>query len=138
MHHTKDKGDLAVLKAKLDLLKQGWISANPETEHAPFDIIIWKDGVCKTVQVKHATLAKSGTVDIRLRTSWADKNGTHSKLYKKELIDLFCVFCPNTDECYYFNVNSVKNKVQISLRISTAKNKQKTNIKMASDYRKVP
>lgn len=35
-HHTKTKGDLGVLKVKLDLFEQGFLILNPETEHAPF------------------------------------------------------------------------------------------------------
>jgi len=41
MHHTKDKGDLGVLKAQVDLFEQGFIVALPVTEHAPFDLIIY-------------------------------------------------------------------------------------------------
>ena len=33
MHHTKDKGDLGVLKAQVDLFEQGFIVAFPVTEH---------------------------------------------------------------------------------------------------------
>jgi hypothetical protein len=35
MHHTKDKGDLGVLKAQIDLFEQGFVVAIPMTEHAP-------------------------------------------------------------------------------------------------------
>jgi len=41
MHHTKDKGDLGVLKAQVDLFEHGFIVALPVTEHAPFDLIIY-------------------------------------------------------------------------------------------------
>ena len=43
MHHTKQKGDLGVLKAQLDLFEQGFILLNPMTEHAPFDLVAYKD-----------------------------------------------------------------------------------------------
>jgi len=39
MHHTKEKGDLGVLKAQLDLFEQGFLILNPVTEHAPFDLV---------------------------------------------------------------------------------------------------
>ncbi len=38
-HHTKDKGDIGVLKAQADLYQKGWITLNPATEHAPFDLV---------------------------------------------------------------------------------------------------
>ena len=46
-HHTKNKGDLGELKVKVDLLEQGYLILNPETEHAPFDLVIYKSGLFK-------------------------------------------------------------------------------------------
>ncbi len=43
-HHTKNKGDLGVLKVKVDLYQQGFLLLVPETEHAPFDLVIYKNG----------------------------------------------------------------------------------------------
>jgi hypothetical protein len=136
MHHTKDKGDLGVLKAQVDLFEQGFIVALPVTEHAPFDLIIYKDGVCKTVQVKYRRINRSGTLEIHFKTSWADKNGTHEKPIDKEAVDVFCVYCPDTDECYYFDPKSINKS--LSLRVNAPKNNQKQGIRMVSDYRKVP
>ena len=42
-HHTKASGDLGVFKAMVDLHEKGFIVADPLTEHAPFDLITWKD-----------------------------------------------------------------------------------------------
>jgi len=136
MHHTKDKGDLGVLKAQLDLFEQGFIVALPVTEHAPFDLIIYKNGTCMTVQVKYRRVNKNGVLEVPFRTSWADKHGSHEKPMDKERVDLFCVYCPDTDECYYFNPKDFKKGV--SLRVDIPKNNQKLQVKMAIDYRKVP
>jgi hypothetical protein len=57
-HHTKSKGDLGILKAKLDLFEQGYLILNPETEHAPFDIVAYKKGNFRRVQVKYRKLKK--------------------------------------------------------------------------------
>lgn len=74
-HHTKSKGDLGVLKAKVDLHEQGYMIFNPETEHAPFDLVIYKDGDFKTVQVKYRSLRKNGTIEIVFRNTYCDTNG---------------------------------------------------------------
>ncbi|HDR4901174.1 hypothetical protein OCF11_05865 [Bacillus cereus] len=34
-HHTKTKGDLAVLKAQVDLYEKGYMILTPQTEHSP-------------------------------------------------------------------------------------------------------
>jgi hypothetical protein len=46
-HHTKNKGDLGVLKVKVDLFEQWFLILIPETEHSPFDLVIYKEGVLK-------------------------------------------------------------------------------------------
>ncbi|MCZ2258066.1 hypothetical protein KSU66_06130 [Sporosarcina sp. G11-34] len=42
-HHTKNKGDLGVLKAQVDLHQKGYLILNPLTEHAPFDLVVYKE-----------------------------------------------------------------------------------------------
>ena len=49
MHHTKVKGDLGVFKAQLDLFEQGFVILSPVTEHAPFDLVAYKDGLFRRV-----------------------------------------------------------------------------------------
>ncbi len=70
-HHTKNKGDLGVLKAKLDLFEQGYLILNPETEHSPFDLVIYKDGQFKRVQVKYRKLKRNDTIEATFRSSYA-------------------------------------------------------------------
>ncbi len=134
-HHTKNKGDLGVLKAKCDLFEKGYLVLTPETEHAPFDIVAWKDGSFKTIQVKYREV-KNGRLEISFRSSWADKNGIHSVPVNKDLIDLYCVYCPQTDNCYYFNPSEFGSS--ITLRVEIPKNNQTKGINLASDYREVP
>jgi hypothetical protein len=135
-HHTKDKGDLGVLKAQLDLFEQGFTICLPQTEHAPFDLVAYKNGEFRRVQVKYRTLTKFGVVDIRFRTSWADRNGNHSVPIDKEEVDLFCVYCPDTDQCYYFDPKKFRSNV--SLRVKTPKNCQSKRVNFATDYRRAP
>ncbi len=54
----------------------------------------------------------------------------------KEEVDLFCVYCPETDECYYFKPQ--ESCGGISLRIAAPKNNQAKNVRMAEEFRKIP
>jgi hypothetical protein len=134
-HHTKNKGDLGVLKAKLDLFNKGYLILCPETEHAPFDIVVYKDNYFKRIQVKYREL-KNGKLQVRFSTSWADKNGSHSKKIDKAQIDLYCLYCPDTDNCYYFEPK--KFKETITLRVETPKNNQKAKVNLANEYLQIP
>jgi hypothetical protein len=134
-HHTKTKGDLGVLKAQLDLYEKGYLILTPNTEHAPFDLVAYKNKQFIRVQVKYRA-AKNNKIEIPYQTSWADKNGTHSKQYDKTEIDIMCIYCPNTDSCYYVNPSDY-NKT-LTLRLVPTKNNQKLGINLAEDYLNLP
>ncbi len=135
-HHTKNKGDLGVLKAKLDLFEQGFLILNPETEHAPFDLVIYKAGKFQSVQVKYRALNKRGALEIPFRSSYCNTNGVVSQAIDKAVIDIYCVYCPDTDKCYYFDPHQFNKS--ITLRVSKPLNNQSERINLADDYRKVP
>lgn len=134
-HHTKDKGDIGVLKAQADLATQGFTILLPLTEHQAFDLVIYKDNCFRRVQVKYRSV-KQGKLEIPFRSSWADQAGVHTVHIDKTQIDLYCVYCPETDQCYYFDPNQCERS--ITLRVDTPKNNQHRKIRLASDYRRVP
>ncbi|OGT34723.1 MAG: hypothetical protein A2W28_04145 [Gammaproteobacteria bacterium RBG_16_51_14] len=136
MHHTKDKGDLGVLKAQVDLFEQGFTIMNPLTEHAAFDLVAYKRGKFHRIQVKYRRLERAGTLAIRFSSRWTDKRGTHIVPVNKEDVDLYCIYCPDTDECYYLDPKQFGSHA--CLRVKPPKNNQKKQVKFASDYRKVP
>ncbi|WP_376697155.1 group I intron-associated PD-(D/E)XK endonuclease [Wenzhouxiangella sp. EGI_FJ10305] len=136
MHHTKQKGDLGVLKAQLDLFEQGFTILNPMTEHAPFDLVAYRDGVFHRVQVKHRKVDCNGKIEIKFSTCWADRNGTHSVPIDKDEVDLFCVYCPDTGECYYLDPKWFESSA--SLRVEAPKNGQQKGVRLAADFRRVP
>lgn len=134
-HHTKTSGDLGVFKAMADLHEKGYVVADPLTEHASFDLIIWKDGVARTVQVKYRSKS-DGKVQVRFVSHHSDSNGFHREPVDKEKIDLYCIYCPETDKCYYVDPDNFGKSV--SLRIDKPKNNQTDSINFADDYLEVP
>ncbi|MGB5329769.1 MAG: group I intron-associated PD-(D/E)XK endonuclease, partial [Gammaproteobacteria bacterium] len=113
VHHTKEKGDLGVLKAQLDLFEQGFLILNPVTEHAPFDLVAYKDWQFQRIQVKYKSVDKTGSITVHFRSCWADKNGTHMQQTDKDEIDLYCIYCPDTDACYYLDPKNYNRSVTL-------------------------
>jgi hypothetical protein len=134
-HHTKDKGDLGVAKAHADLVSQGFVVLFPATEHAPFDLVAYRDGAFQRVQVKYRS-GKSGRVQVAFRTSWADRLGTHERPIDKTQVDVICVYCPETDECYY--LRPPHHGSCVSLRVSPARNNQVAGVLVANAFRLMP
>ena len=116
-------------------LKREFLVLFPSTEHAPFDLVTY-DG-CKFVriQVKYRSAVK-GVLQVNLINWWADKNGSHSRRIDKSQVDVFCVYCPETDKCYYFKPEDVN--ICLTLRVSAPKNNQFKNVRFADDYAGTP
>jgi hypothetical protein len=135
-HHTKNKGDLGVLKVKLDLFQQGFLILTTETEHSPFDLAIYQNGVFRSVQVKYRNLNRHGALEIPFRSSYSTSKGVQTKAVNKQHVDLYAVYCPEADECYYFDPK--KYNKSICLRVKASLNKQLAKTNDAQLFRKVP
>lgn len=95
-HHTKLKGDIAVAAVIFDLTKKGYIISEPMSENAPYDLICDTGDKLLRIQVKYR---KSG--EIPYRTSWSDKNGTHTNKIDTTKIDYFALVNEDyTKICY--------------------------------------
>jgi hypothetical protein len=129
-HHTKVKGDYAVLRTAAELGRSGVLVCNPMTEHAPFDLVGYVQEAFVRVQVKYRTAVR-GVVDIRLRSTWADRNGLHVRQNQGE-IDLVSVYEPGLDRCLWLSPLDIG--LSISIRTSPASNGQQRRVHPAEDY----
>jgi hypothetical protein len=134
-HHTKDKGDLGVAKAHADMVEQGWMVLFPSTEHAPFDLVAYKNGRFQRIQVKYRS-AVSGALEVRFSSVWSDRHGIHKVPVDKSAIDLVCIYCPETDHCYYIDPSAYR--VSVRLRISPSRNNQVVGVLDAATFRSMP
>jgi hypothetical protein len=134
-HHTKTAADLGEYKAIVDLHERGYIVSNPLTEHAPFDLIIWKNGEASTVQVKYRS-KNDGKINVRFRATQWNTDGSYNREIDKAPIDIYCVYCPESDECYYFDPDGFDKSA--TFRIDPPKNGQSTGVHFAEDYKRVP
>ncbi len=134
-HHTKDKGDLGVAKAHADLVGKGFVVLFPATEHAPFDLVAYRDHRFRRVQVKYRSSAR-GSVEVKFSSSWSDRHGKHATATDKSSIDLLCLYCPETDCCYYLDPSQFRTSV--TLRFAPSRNGQHVGVLEAERFREVP
>lgn len=130
-HHTKEKGDIGVKAVDFDLTKKGFKTFSSNSEHLPFDIVAYKNKRFVRIQVKYRAM-DNGTVEVSGRTSYADKNGTHSSFYDKDEVDYYAVYCPDVEKCYYVKpelVNSV-----LLLRIEAPKGAITKSMNFAKNF----
>lgn len=93
MHHTKDKGDIALMKTTLDLTLKGYNIFLPISEHLPFDFIAYKDGNCFRIQAKYTSDGQ-----VKNTTYSGDKSVNH---YKEDDFDYYAAYLPEVDKCIY-------------------------------------
>ncbi len=106
------------------------------SEHAPFDLVVYKDERFLRVQVKSRRIDKNGGFTIGFRSSYSTSKGVQTIRVDKNDIDLYCVYCLDNDACYYFNPNDYN--LTVSFRVRMPKNNQTVKIKFADDFREVP
>jgi len=133
-HWTKNKGDLGVLHAQLDLAERGFGVLVPLTEHESFDLVAYRGRRFLRIQVRYRAAVR-GRIDIRFRTSWADRRGSHTRSMDKSRVDYVCVYCPDTRRCYY--VDPRKYEWGVTLRIAAARNGQRRGVLWAEDFTKI-
>ena len=132
MHHTKVKADIGLAKVLADLTEKGYVPCIPLSEHQPYDlVVVLDDGSVIRVQVKYARLKNNGVVDVKFRTSWADKNGTHERKYQEDDFDYYAIYCPEKETILYIpNTFDCPKTVRFE---STANNQEKL-VNWAQDY----
>ena len=135
-HHTKTKGDLGLLHAMADLGAKGWGILVPITEHESFDVVAYRGDRFLRVQVKYRA-AVNGLVVVPLSTCWADRKGTHTSPIDRTSIDVLCVYCPDTNRCYYVDPSTVATS-HLYLRIAPTRNYQVKHVTWADDCLELP
>jgi hypothetical protein len=132
MHHTKQKADVGVAKVIADLVEKGYVPCIPLSEHQAYDLVaVDTRGVAYKLQVKYSTSKKNGSVEIRFRTSWANKQGTHIKHYRSSDFDYYAVYCPDRNKVLYIPHRTGCPKV---VRFDQSANNQLLGVHWAKDY----
>ena len=106
----------------------------PATEHAPFDLVAYAAGEFHRLQVRYRS-ARAGAVKVHFRSMWPDRNGTHTTLTDKNAVDVVCVYCPETDDCYY--IRPAEHGASVSLRITSSRNGQQLGVLDAAAFREL-
>lgn len=132
MHHTKFKADIGLAKVIADLTTKGHIPCVPLSEHQPYDlVVVLKNSKIVRVQVKYSHLRDNGTIEVKSKTSWADKNGNHDRKYSINDFEYYAIYCPEKEKIIYI---SNGNKCPNSIRFDRPANNQKKFVKWADAY----
>jgi hypothetical protein len=104
-------------------------------EHTPFDLVAYASAEFHRLQVKYRP-ARSGALKVQFRSMWADRHGTNTTPMDKDAIDFVCIYCPETDDCYYVRPGAPGTSV--TLRIAPSRNGQQAGALYADAFRVLP
>lgn len=139
---TKQRGIIAEAKIKADLLSKGYDVAVPEGDYLPFDLICITSNLnIYKIQVKSHKIKKNGAVPLSLRRNRyiPSKRCVHNRTYTKKEVDVFALYIPDIDECFYISSDILDNrKCAINFRVKEPKNGNIKNIRMVRDYKDFP
>ncbi len=130
--NSKAKGDISEALIFAALVKYGFTVLTPWGDKNRYDLVVDDNGVFIRIQCKTGCI-RNGCVNFRTY-SVTTKNGEPLKSgYTADEVDLFMVYCPETDKIYAVKQTEVPNDICL-LRLEEPKNNQKWNVKMASDF----
>lgn len=133
MHEKKQKGDIGLTFTIASLTEQEYNVSVPLTEHAKYDLVVEKNGVLKTVQVRYTT-PKNGSLKVKLRSCWADRNGSHSVNRKNGDYDILAIYNPENKKVYFLNDADFKCTTGVALRLKEVSKYCKGRSRKADDY----
>ena len=110
-------------------LRAGLVVLTPFGDSQRYDMVVDDDGTFVRIQCKTGRLKDGKITFPTCSTNW--NQGTRRD-YRGE-IELFAVYCPETDLVYLVPIGEVGIKVA-TLRVTLARNGQTKNVRLASDY----
>jgi len=133
--NTKDKGNIGEAKVIADLLQQGIQAAVPFGDNLPFDLIAIGPALelCK-VQVKYACV-NCGVLKIRNSRTSENTRRRYDQAYTAAQVDVFAVFCPDTQRVDYVPYREVGERAVFHLRVTETQNQQAIGVHWHENYR---
>lgn len=117
---TKKRGSVNELQCMAKIAEYGYTVLTPYGDSERYDFVIEKGGKFQWVQCKtwHQVEGRS-LITISLKSSHITANGTVTKLYTEDEIELFATFF--NGECYLIPVSQVKKMKLVSLSVDENK-----------------
>ncbi len=126
---TDEKGQIAVCKVCVEAIKRGAELYFPTTP-VRYDLIMDYQGKLYRAQVKYADGKchhATGVIPLHLRKR-------KGRCYTRDEIDVLLVYIPSIDRVCWFGPEIFDNKMVLHLRLTPARNNQRSGCLMVQDH----
>lgn len=109
-------------KVIYELTKKGYHIFNQVSGKAPFDIVIYKEGVLKRISIKSCAKKPNTVGNYSIEVGRVRSNKTSNKIYKfsKDECDILAVYIVDLDEVIYLDSEYAHDKRQININRKVA------------------
>ena len=128
------KGAVAETAIAAAATSLGIVVSRPVTDGCRYDLVFDVRGTLLRVQCKWASLV-GGTVTFNCRTSRLTPSGYVRSTYSAAEVDAIAAYCQEHDECWLVPIAEVGSRRMMRLRLTPAKNNQRTGVTIAERYR---
>ena len=129
------KGNIAELEIALAAERAGLLAYKPIGEHGRTDMVLEIGETLYRVQCKWGRmLPERNAVAVNLTSSRWTPNGEIKTRYQQGEVDLVGVYCAPVDRCYLLPERLFVDKRSVQLRLTPARNGQRSCINLAEDY----
>lgn len=125
---TEQKGEIAVLKVRLEAHRKGILVLEPTTP-ARYDLGLDYGDRFYRAQVKYAD-AKTPNSEGSLRVDLKRRN----KCYTRDEIDVLLVYVAQLDKVCWFSADEFHNRTAICLRVKPARNGQQKGCHLVEEF----
>jgi hypothetical protein len=130
--HPVDVGERTEAIIVAELVKRGHRVLVPQGTNHRYDLAIDTGGRFLRVQCKTGRL-RQGVIKFKTASTRANTLRAYTKPYDATQIDLFLIYCPDTDRVYALDVDEA-GVTEGGLRVNPAANGQARRIRWAADH----
>ena len=129
---TNQKGAVAETAISLEAVKLGIGVYRPLGDER-YDLIFDVGSRLLRVQCKWAS-TRGDVVIVPLYSSRRTADGLRRSCYSPEQVDAFAAYSPETEHCYFAEINDIATLQALHLRLRPTRNNQAAGIRWARDY----
>ena len=129
--HPVDVGQRSEAAILAQLVKRGCRVLLPFGVNHRYDLVLDTGQGFLKVQCKTGRL-RDGAIRFSAQSVQSNRVRTRTKAYVGE-VDLFAVYCPDTDRVYVVPVDEVP-ATEMYLRVNAPRNRQRKGVRWAEDY----
>jgi PD-(D/E)XK endonuclease len=132
--HPVEVGQRSEAIIQAELVKRGYRVLIPFGINHRYDLVLDCGERFVRVQCKTGRLRKDGAIRFHAQSVRVNTRKTFVRPYLPDEVDLFLIYCPDTEKVYAVPIEEATTGGETALRVRPPKNNQRRRVRWAADY----